>query len=385
MQQEIGILTLHRSNNYGAVLQTYALSKFLTSLGYKPFILNYKMEKTSVIDYLKNPIAFVLKVGGKNALTFGFLKSKLQGKKSKSEEESFAPIFEQFRNEYLNITAREYDYETLKDQAPSADAYIVGSDQVWAADFVFSSPAFLLGFVPSNTKKISYAASFGKARLERYLRKDFKLYAPKFDALSVREASGVDIVRKVTGLEAEQVVDPTLLIDDYSQIIDYSLVPDGEYMFSYRLGQSEDLCRWTSGALVALSSKLNLPHYVVSTNTADASLLVGDHLRPTPGQLLGLIDRASLVVTNSFHGTVFSILLSSKFLTFSRDSASDKQNLRMTELLSILGMLDRYCAPFEHVDQVLEKMRHSCDYDTAQEELQKLQRKSIRFLRTALE
>jgi hypothetical protein len=383
--KKIGVLTLLRSNNYGAMLQAYALSKFLCELGYEPFIVNYHMESASVRTYLTQPLVFLAKVAGKSALSWNFIRSKVSDWKGKSSEGEFTRIFEKFREEHLRITKQVYNYESLKSDPPEAYAFVVGSDQVWAADFVFSSPVFLLGFVGKDVKKISYAASFGKAELERYLQPVFKIHITDFDAVSVREKSGVDLIRNLANFDATHVVDPTLLLTDYSEIIDYSLVPEGEYMFSYRLGQSEELTRWMNETLDAIGASESLPHYVVSTNSAKSTITSGEALQPTPGQLLGLIERANLFATNSFHGTVFALLLRTRFLTFARDSASDKQNLRLTELLSTLGMDDRYCAPVLGQSEVLEKSAAPCRFDKAFETLADRRDASAAFIEHALQ
>lgn len=384
-EKKIGVLTLHRSNNYGAMLQAYALSKFLRELGYEPFIVNYHMESATVRAYLTQPLAFLAKIAGKNVFSWDFVKSKFSGLKGKSRESEFARIFEDFREQHLLIAPQIHDYESLRADPPEAYAFIVGSDQVWAADFVFSSPAFLLGFAGQGVKKISYAASFGKAYLERYLQPSFEAHIKNFDAISVRETSGVDLVRKLANLEATHVVDPTLLLTDYSEIIDYSLVPEGAYLFSYRLGQAESLTRWMNEALDAVAVNKSLPHYVVSTNAPPGAITSGEALQPTPGQLLGLIERASLFATNSFHGSVFALLLRTDFLTFARDSAPDKQNLRLTELLSNLGLSDRYCAPGLGQEEVLEKLVLPCEFDRAFDALAGRREESAAFLKQALE
>jgi hypothetical protein len=156
-------------------------------------------------------------------------------------------------------------------------------------------------------------------------------------------------------------------------------------MFSYRLGQSEELTRWMNETLDAIGASESLPHYVVSTNSAKSTITSGEALQPTPGQLLGLIERANLFATNSFHGTVFALLLRTRFLTFARDSASDKQNLRLTELLSTLGMDDRYCAPVLGQSEVLEKSAAPCRFDKAFETLADRRDASAAFIEHALQ
>lgn len=382
---KIAILTLQNSNNYGAMLQAYALSTYLEQAGHDVFFINYDQDRPTPSAYLAKPFSFVGKILGKGALSFNFLRGKRIESRGKTVEREFLGIFEQFRNRYLNITPKQVHFSELAANCPKADAYIVGSDQVWAADFVFSSSAYLLGFAPANARKISYAASFGKDKLERYLQGTFRDQIKTFHAVSVRESSGADIVRDLAGIEAVHVSDPTLLISDYSEIVDYSLVPEGDYVFCYRLSQAEDLSHWTARAVGAVAENMGLPLYGVSTNAPESE---GDdirHLQPTPGQLLGLIQKARFLVTNSFHGTVFAINFRTRFLTLARDNAKDRQNLRLQELLDFAGAPQNFCEPFLALNEVLSRAAVAQDFDAMHARLQPRRLASMAFLKDALQ
>ncbi|MEL6933090.1 MAG: polysaccharide pyruvyl transferase family protein [Pseudomonadota bacterium] len=382
---KIAILTLQNSNNYGAMFQAYALSTYLRREGHDVFFINYYQDVPTTFDYLCKPFAFVGKVLGKGAFSFKFLRGKRIEARGKAVEQGFLEIFDRFRSQYLNIPAGAVHFADLSAACPEADSFIVGSDQVWAADFVFSSPAYLLAFAPPGARKISYAASFGKAKLERYLQHTFRKEIKTFQAVSVREKSGVAIVDELAGLGAVHVVDPTLLISDYSEILDYSLVPQGEYVFSYRLSQSADLTQWADDAVAAVARDMGLPLYSVSTNARGSADENVRHLQPTPGQLLGLIEKAHFFVTNSFHGTVFAINLRTRFLTLARDAAKDKQNLRLEELLDCADASNNFCAPFLSSDKVLFKLASPQDFDAMHERLRPRRLTSTEFLNNALQ
>ena len=382
---KIAILTLQFSNNYGAMFQAYALSRHLEQDGHEVVLLNYHQDIPTVSKYLRNPIAFFRKILGKGAISLNFIQGKLSDSRGKAVEKDFREIFDTFRRDHLEITpAVPVHFSDLSAALPEIDALIVGSDQVWAADFVFSSPAYLLAFSPPGTRRISYAASFGKAHLEGYLQKAFSEEIRKFDAVSVREKSGVELVSELSGIEATHVVDPTLLISDYSEIVDDSLVPDGDYILSYRLSQSAELSDWVDDSIAALASEMGLPVYAVSTNIAGADGGDVRHLQPTPGQLLGLIEKARFLATNSFHGTVFALNFRTPFLTFARDSAEDKQNLRLTELLGGIGSPQRFCEPFAPIKEVLSKVAAPQDFASMHTRLQQRRVASIAFLKDAL-
>ena len=384
VKKKVGIVTLHMSNNYGAMYQVYALSTVLKNRGYDVFVLNYHMEGTKLSSYLKRPVAFVRKILSKKVISLGFLKSKTDETQGKKRETLFATIFASFRDKYLNITPTAYDYVSLQTSAPDAYAYVTGSDQVWATDFEFMSPAFLLGFAPKGTKRIAYAPSFGKGELEPYLRSSFAKHIQKFDAISVREKSGVKIVENVGGLKATHVLDPTLLLGNYDEIIDFSLVPQKPYIFTYRLGQDATLSDWMSDCLKAVADEKGLPIYSVTTNSGNGFVDVGTPLEPTPGQMLGLIEKAAFFATNSFHGTVFTLLFKTPFLTFARDMSTDKQNLRLTELLKTAGAETYFCKPHLAIADVVAKSNEAPDFDHAHDLIAQQRVISNTFLNDAL-
>lgn len=382
----IGIVTLQNGNNYGAMFQIYALTKYLESKGHSVFIVNYcyERDKTKLTKYLRHPLSFIQKILNKKAFNLSFIKQKKRGGNEKQNEQSFDDIFNNFRDNYLKIEGEPSNYKELFQKPPDADIFICGSDQVWADDFFFSSPAFLLGFVPKDSVKIAYAASFGKNKLEPYLHKIFKAHIITFDAISTREKSGVDIVKKITKIGAEQVLDPTLLLDDYSELIDYSLVPDDPYILVYRLSQEYELAKWLSSTVRKISEEIKHPVLSVTTNCPWSLEKNGQDLQPTPGQLLGLIEKSSLFITNSFHGTVFSIILKIKFLAFARDSFENKQNLRMIELLDSLKLESFYCSSFLEEKNIFNKLTQKYDYDKAYRELNSLRNASTAFLDKAI-
>lgn len=385
----IGIITLQNSNNYGAMYQVFALSKYLKKSGNSVFVLDYEMtrDNSSLIEHLKQPFAFSQKLFYKKELVLKTFFGKQLPYSMVERKNKFAGIFERFRDENLTITKTEYNYQTLQSDLPAADVFICGSDQIWAADFIFTSPAFLLGFVPESAKKISYAASFGKNNLEPYLRNIFKDNVNRFDAVSVREKSGVAIVDSLTDKKAVHVLDPTLLLDkeDYSEIIDYSLVPDEPFIFVYKLDKDKQLSDWMDSCINAIRENEGLTVLAVSTNLSHPFDDSWEELLPTPGQMLGLIEKSSLTITNSFHGTVFSMILQTRFLSFARDIYKDKQNVRMEEMLSNLGLHDFYCGPFLSEKEVVSKLSKPYEIEKVSEKLNQMRTVSKEFLDKAIQ
>jgi hypothetical protein len=353
--KKVGVMTLNNSNNYGAVLQCYALSRYLEHIGYDPFIVNFRGERPALLRYLASPIATLQKMMAVES-PFKAIQTVIRKPKSimqVKKELYLSEIFDRFRSDYLNVTEREYSYQTLKDNCPDALAYICGSDAVWATDAYFKSPSYLLGFVPDMIKKVAYAPSFGKGSLEPYQVDTFKRYLQDFDAISVREPSGVAIVKEVLGVKAMRVLDPTFLIDDYEEIIDQSVAPADPFILVYRLSQQPELSQKTRDLIDELASATGIKVINIEPNSGEILDHETEDFLPTPGQFLGLIKSAKYVLTNSFHGAVFSILFEKDFVCFPRDNAKDKKNLRMIELLDLVGLKARFCDKLHDSDAVM--------------------------------
>ena len=355
---KVGIMTLNTSNNYGAVLQAYALSCFLSKLGYEPFFVDYREERVSIFRYLRNPLASLQKLMSIESPTKALFSvmGKTMSKQQVQKELQLAEIFDSFRLDYFSVTDRQYSHKMLVDECPEAIAYICGSDAVWAADVYFKSPAYLLDFVPEKVKKISYAPSFGKGSLEPYQVGTFKKCLKTFDAVSVREQSGLEIIRSVAGSDAVRVLDPTFLLEDYKEIIDISTVPEEPYILVYRLSQKTDLSRRTRNLIAELGNGLGIKVVNIAPDSDETLDCVFDDMIPTPGQFLGLIKSATYVLTNSFHGAVFSLLFEKNFVCVPRDDAMDKKNLRMVELLKLVGLSSRFCEKLEDADLVTDTL-----------------------------
>ncbi len=382
-KKKIGIVTLNNSDNYGAVLQCYALSQYLRNNGYLPFLVNYTEEKTDVWRYLIHPIKSLQKLmsmGSPFGAALSRLRSLFLGREVMAlRENGFHDIFSHFRAEYLNPTSRAYTHKDLIESCPEAYAFIAGSDAVWAADVYFKKPVYLLDFVPEGIRRISYAASFCKGKIEGYQVGTFATNLSQFDAVSVREPSGVDLVREVAGLEAERVLDPTFLLDDYSAVIDRSLVPDEPYLLSYRLSQDAGLQQQSDEFVSRLSVSLSIEAIEIMPESDS------DHtLTPTPEQFLGLLQNASFIVTNSFHGAVFSILFKRKFICIPRDMHEGRKNLRITELLCSAGIDDRFLCRLSDVDRAVEVIETEIAYERVQESLSNFVDQSKKFLLSAL-
>ena len=352
----IGITTFQWANNYGALLQAHALQIFLRSRGHEVQIVDYRGRQ---------PTKGIKK----------WISTSIVGCIYKWEAAYREYLFDHFRRNYL-IRTHEIFYSTtdLERIADKFDLLITGSDQVWnpifLAEITGLSELYFLSFAGKNTRKISYAASFGhttKNTIEPNWRKILEEKLLSIDAISVREASGVGLVNSICGrTDAVNVVDPTLLLDrSYYERITKLKIKRQKYLFSYMLHELDENAETFNRQIPML---LNLK--IVKCN-ASTTGIHKPYTLPSTTNWLNLIRNASFVVTNSFHGVVFCLLFHTPFIAITIDGSMSSMNSRVAELLSFLGLTHRICisqaeVPMEvyrevikwgDIDNLLDKMR----------------------------
>ena len=351
---KIGIITIHNSPNYGACLQSYALYKY---------IVNQRLE-CELID-LKRPIHdgyvespdfrpyYIYKESvWKKAKGFAkrFLKPQSVSKESTNPKRIIK--FNEFNKE-IKYSTPYYSIDSLYDNPPSYDVYISGSDQLWNPEQPFPIEPYFLTFVRnSSAKKISYASSIGISSLDSRQIKDFSHWLSSYDAISVREPDAAKILQPHLKQKIEIVADPTFLLDvnewkllarDYSER-GYILC----FMLSFQpalLSEALRVANDLSKKLIVIGQR-NIPK--------DKRYILIDDAGPK--EFLGLIKSSDCVFTDSFHGTVFSILLGIRNF-FSYVAKGNRRASRLETLLSSLGLLDRIIRndDFSKVDGLLKR------------------------------
>lgn len=336
---KVGILTFHDAHNYGAVLQAYALKKYIKDLGYETKIINYHHED----------------------IPDGYLPDDNEKRWEK---------FNTFIKQLIDYEEKTYINEEQLEKL-DIDFWICGSDQIWNTDItIYMNKGYFLNF-KTEGKKISYAASMGKKELTKEEEEDFKKYINKLDKISVREETLQEYAQKFTDKKIEKVLDPTLLLEekDYSELIEDNC--HGEYVLIYALVPDERLTKVANKIaqeknlkIIELNDKKNEKYFCEQVSEAG------------PSEFLTLIKNAKAVITNSFHGTIFSIIFQKEFYTISRKS---NNNSRMENILKIVGMEDRLIDKIEELENVKGQ-----DYKSAFDRLNKEKEKSIKFLKEAL-
>lgn len=347
--RNIGILTFHGESNYGAFLQTFALSEVLKSLGYNVVIIDFRLPKISK-GFVKD-----------------LFKSILVNKR----------IFDSARGSFIELTTECYSNSSeLKAKFPVQDLYIVGSDQVWNEEITKEvRDTYFFDFLPDNKKRIAYAASFG-AEEWLYNEQDtaeIKTLLDKFYAISVREKSAVQYCKEKLGLNVLQVLDPTLLLGDYSRIAGKN-IPEMNNLVCFKFEKDESFFEFAK-KLGKKSDKR-----VVFLNNNRPVKKVKSIYFPTIKKWLETIGGASLVVTDSFHGLCFSILYQRQFIVIPGNKG---RFIRLYSLLELLGLTSRVFYSYEEVFET-DKWRDSIDYVAVYDKLKKERLNSINFLQRCI-
>lgn len=323
-------ITWVKHYNFGTILQAYALQQYILYLGYENHILNdtYIIEP----DQKKSNIFFIRVIQWVKLLlnpSFKlYYKNKVKSKK----------LFIRFITDYLLIDY-DTDWRLFDDKY---DQYIVGSDQIWNPGPIWykelNTPFYYAGF--TNKKKISYASSLGVSVYPDKHLKQFREYLSDYKYLSAREDIGCKIIADITEKEVTHVVDPTLLLpsDNWRKLIGEKPTSHEKYVLAYFLSDNKyylDYVRqYASKYHLSLKMFHNFKKY---SCYADELVVAG------PLEFLQYIDGASILFTDSFHGTLFAIQLDTPFVAFKRfNGQNEGQNQRLISLLNTLDISDRF-------------------------------------------
>ncbi len=255
---------------------------------------------------------------------------------------------------------------------------VCGSDQIWAPN-VFN-PVYMLDFVPDDIPKISYAASIGLNEIPDDLVGTYQKLLSRFQSISVREKQGAQLLDQRCGIKSEVVLDPTLLVNaDHWKKLEKKINRKDKYIFCYFLNKHHRY----KGAVQAYTKRRGIAVIGCSANPEDASwmTILGNDIGPC--EFLWLIHHAEAVFTDSYHGTIFSLLYHKPFVTFERFESSDKicQNSRIYQLDDHFCLSQRIIRVTHDTEIVIDDF----DYDMFERRLCELRKSSMEFLKRALE
>lgn len=377
----IGIINVQWFDNPGAVLLCYALQQKLTAMGYDSQIIDYASggaapaAADSRNRFIKRMFSLFHKKYKLTWVNKRFFYAELRERHEK---------YEDFREQFLVRTKRftENNSEILK----GYDAYIVGSDVVWKPAILESKDAevYFLDFLSENDicRRVAFAASVGTADASLLERLSPK-YAEKlknFDAISVREKATADFFQKLSDQKIECLLDPVFLLNkkDYISVLKEKQSKE-KYIYFYMLEPNEEAVTYA----LFLAKKTQLPIYF-DVHDKDNLFLrkkFGQNGRicvsDGPSEFLSRIDQAEYVVTNSFHGTAFSIIFEKEFYSFSCYNAGVNVSLRMENLLQEVGLEDRF-------NPTIQNVLTDINYETVNAKIMRQKKLAVDFLTHAL-
>ena len=359
----IGIMTFHGADNYGAVLQAYALSTFLKEEGFLPEIIDYRSK---VYDRYA-----IFRKSRYKRIPILIVEDLMNWRKNRNRKVRF----DQFRKNYLPISSDSFlTFESLNRISDSYDYYICGSDQIWNPNISKGiDPAYLLEFVKSSSKKISFAPSLGVESLpELYLWKIEKAIR-SFRAVSVREQNGVDLLQTYCNQKIECVCDPVFLLNqDHYELLCRKKITF-KFIFLYVIGSARQNRRIIQFAEEIAAEKHLQLIYLIDGNTTLYRIKGKDVKGSSIEDFLSYIKNAECVISNSFHATVFSILFSKQFVSFPKEET----NSRLTNILQELSLSERIYKKGISIDE-------NIDYDSVMPRLQQMRDNAVHFLFSAL-
>lgn len=350
---KIAISTIIDYNNYGNRLQNFASQEVLKLLGYEvetlPQIANYNIRGKIFNRGLSCLVSLNEKIPLINNEKFN---QYLREKKFKKFTKKYISMYKEAVCSYhdLGKLSNRYDY------------IITGSDQVWNYNFRYNLDIDFLQFIESS-KRIAYAPSFGISSIPQEYMNKYIHYLNGMKCLSVREHAGQKIIKDLTGREAEVLVDPTMMLtkEEWLNIATKpKCTPNKKFLLTYVLGnQTEDFNLFIEK--LAKEKDLDVLNLL---DPNDKYIHCVD-----PGEFIYLINNADVMVTDSFHGAVFSILMQTPFVIFERQDSNISMNSRIETLVSTFNMGSRlsrninsvddiFNITFEHVDDILEYERN---------------------------
>jgi hypothetical protein len=379
---KVGITTFHWSDNYGAVLQAYALQTFLERRGHSVEIIDYRKgaKPSRVTAALARFPAWlphmVLRLLSPLA---GILPGRLRGA-IEARYKKF--LFERFRIKHLKLTPRLHCIESLRSVGSNYDVLITGSDQVWNPRFLDEGnghfDAYFLKYAGPKTHTMAYAASIGHAdtsTMTAEWRQQLASRMGAVHAIGVRETSSLPLVEQLCGRrDAVQVVDPTLLlpVSDYARLTGKP-GPSGT-LFAYLLhgleADADPLCREVA----------KLKQLTIVRCNARLSMLHPGYDLPGPDGWLQHIRNASFVITNSFHGTVFCLIFHVPFISVLINNHLGSMNARIIDLLDAVGLSQRTMTNGGHLPD--EIAISPINWEQVDRQLQSIRQTSTNFLQS---
>lgn len=367
----IGIMTWYTYQNYGSALQASATYRTVKNLGYEPFFIQYP-PKGGLTDTTKLH------------LTKRLLK-KLKSLRSRNYDSAErSRLFNDYLSKRTTQSQLCVSYPELAGLNDTCSAFICGSDQIWSP--ICYDSKYFLPFVEDENKMIAYAPSMGSTEIaDPVIRERIAAHISRFKHLSVREQQAADLIKSLTGQNAQVVLDPTLLMDGaqwdaYAEVDTVKEIEAPKYIICYFLGEADKYM----GYVRHLAEEMNIPYYVIPVTTRQKNSENAVPFEVGPAEFVSLIRKAAYVCTDSFHGMAFSVNYGVPFSVFKRfkDNDPKNQNSRIFNLLKKLGLEARLV---DYADKQHCQVPLTCDFTQAHRLLADERIRSLEYLKNALE
>lgn len=374
---KVGILTLPLWNNYGGILQAYALRLAVEKLDHQAIFIDVKRDPLSIKQYgLKQAKRLV------NSKIFSAMNKPYYP--NINEMKAISSVTRNFVEKNIKPSSGHIPFSSLPKFSKDLDAIIVGSDQVWRPEYCPDLELYFLGFASTDLKKISYAASLGtddwRFNAEETTRCGSLLR--QFQAVSVREESAISLIRQNMDVEAVQLCDPTLLLNaqDYLTVagIEQSTAPSGgRGVFCYVLDPKESRMQ----GLSKIGLKLNYELFYIMPKIFDKNYSKSsvEYTFPAVAQWIQAFQDSDFVITDSFHGCVFSIIFNKPFIAIAN---INRGRTRFESLLKLFDLEERLFDSIADIDS--ETLNKSIDWKEVNKKREAEKNKGFDFLAESL-
>lgn len=385
--KKVGIVSCYFKNNYGSMLQAYATKKILDNNN----IPNETIKIDDNIDFKKGKRKYYAsQIFNFNFIKskFGMIKMKFVVKINKELNKNISIRNQQYRKfrRKINLSKSVNTYDDLSIMAKEKYSdVIVGSDQLWLPVNVVAD-YYTLSWVPDEINKISYATSFGVSSIPKKNIYLYKKFLKRINHISIREESGIKLAKEIVNVDCKLVCDPTILLtrEEWEKIATKGRLIDEKYIFCYFLGSNIEHRKFAE----RLRKKTG--YKIVSINHSDEYVKYSDEFADIipydigPCEWISLIRDAEYICTDSFHGTVFSILYNKLFFNFRRYNSNSKvsTNSRLDSLLKISGINnERILTGNEDISDII---KYEIDYEKVNNNINKFRDDSLRWLLSSI-
>lgn len=352
---KIGITTIFNVPNFGSVLQAFATQTILEKMGHRVEIINYEFPNSWHFRHGLKKISF-------KSIIFQWLGLRPHHRKAKK--------LESFRRKHLNFTKKYNSLEALQAESwIDYDFFCVGSDQVWNPRFVLGDSAFMLSYIPDNKRRISIASSFAVKSIPQIMETKYRKYLSKFDALSVRDNNGVDIINDQLKIhkDIKVILDPTLLIskDQWIELEDKSFCKKKKYILLYLLCYAFEPRPYVFEVIKYFKEQYGYDQIIALEGYDDcrgSGIQMVDATDSSINRFISLFKNADLVITSSFHGTAFAINFGRPLISITPEGNEDDRQSTILKSLHLERCIT-YCnkknddlSPFYDVKKEQERL-----------------------------